>query len=477
MNIIKLVMRDEWRYWRRTRVATTVILIGVVLSLASVVINSIEMRQAAVERAELQRTSEANFIEQPDKHPHRMVHYGHYVFRAPSPLSIIDPGVDAYTGTAIFLEGHQQNSAMFADQRQSSGMTRFSSLSPAFMLQVIVPLMLIMVGYSCMTREREAGTLHVLITQGVKVRDILIGKFLSVLGSGVLMLLPLILASLWASVSGESVTITASFVLGYVLYILIWSAIVLWVSSISARSNASFAILIGLWVVFCILVPRIGSSTAATLVTSAGKLETDFAVREELRTLGNGHDASDPAFVKLKQDLLDQYGVDDIADLPINFRGAVATHSEKVLTDVLNKYADARMEEELSQAEIARQFGWLSPMVSMRTLSMMISGTNLETHHRFLREAESLRYDFVQALNHVHEHDLDYDADVSRYKNEETAKAARVDASHWDVLSEFSFEPESSTFRLSHSMVYALQLLFWLGLMLLLIKQASRRIL
>ena len=476
MNIIKLVMQDEWRYWQRTRVATTVVLIGVVLALASVIVNSVEMRQAAFERTEMQQVSEATFLAQPDRHPHRMVHYGHYVFRTPSPLSIIEPGVDAYTGTAIFLEGHQQNTAMFAEQRQSSGLTRFSSLSPAFVLQVIVPLLLVLVGYSCITREREAGTLHVLITQGVQSRDILAGKFLSLAGSGLLMLAPLIMASIWASFKGESAFVTTGFVLGYFIYILIWSAIVLSVSTISSRSNASFAALIAVWVVLCILIPRIGSSTAATLVPSAGKLETDFAVLEELRELGDGHNAADPAFEKLKQDLLEQYGVDDTADLPINFRGTVASYSEKKLTDVLNKYAETRMDEELSQAEIARQFGWLSPMVSMRTFSMMLSGTNLETHHRFLREAEAIRFDFVQKLNHVHEHELDYQTDVNRYRNDDTAKAARVDAGNWEVLSSFSFEPESGVFRLTHSLRYVLQLLFWCGLMLVLIKGASRRL-
>ncbi|WP_026960196.1 ABC transporter permease [Aliagarivorans taiwanensis] len=474
MSIIKSVMFDEWRYWRRTKVATTVILIGIALALASVIVNSIEVRQASAERTELQRISEQTFFDQPDRHPHRMVHYGHYVFRTPSPLSIIEPGVDAFTGTAMFLEGHQQNTAMFSEQRQSSGLTRFSSLSPAFMLQVLVPLMLILVGYSCVTREREAGTLHVMITQGVKVRDILAGKFFSLAGSGMLMLAPLAIASLWAGVHGESLAITASFVLGYVVYILVWSAIVLWGSTISSRSNASFAILIALWVVLCILVPRIASTTAASLEPSPGKLETDFSVVEELRALGDGHNASDPAYEKLKQDLLSQYGVDDVADLPMNFRGVVLTYSEKKLTDVLNKYAEARMDEELSQAEIARQFGWLSPMVSMRTFSMMIAGTNLENHHRFLREAEDLRFDFVQALNHAHEHDLDYHTDINRYVNDDTAKAARVDASHWQVLSSFDFAPESAQFRLSHSLRYALQLLLWAGLMLALIKRASR---
>ncbi len=476
MNITQIVMRDEWRYWQRTRLAITVIAIGFVLAIASVVVNSVEMRQNANERAELQHISESKFLDQPDRHPHRMVHYGHYVFRTPSPLSIIEPGVDAYTGTAIFLEGHQQNSAMFADQSQSSGMTRFSSLSPAFMMQVIAPLLLILIGYACVTREREAGTLHVLITQGVKIKAVLAGKFISLVGSGLLIMAPLVLASLWASVKGESLVATTGFVLGYFLYIVLWSAIVLWVSTVSQRSNASFATLISLWVVLCILVPRIGSSTAATLVPSVGKLETDFTVRAELRKLGDGHDASDPAFVKLKNDLLEEHGVDTIEELPINFRGAIASYSEKKLTDVLNQFAEEMMEDELAQAEIARHFGWLSPMVSVRTLSMMISGTSLETHHRFLREAETLRFDFVQSLNRVHEGELDYQADVNRYQNDETARVARVDASNWGVLESFSFEPLSGKVRLFQSLNYVLQLLFWCGLLFVLISRASRRV-
>lgn len=476
MNVVKHIVFDEWRYWHRSRLAVTVIIIGVVLTLASVLVNSIQMHDAAHQRTHLQEASEARFLEQPDRHPHRMVHYGHYVFRAPTPLSMLEPGVDAYTGKAIFLEGHRQNSAMFADQKQSSGLTQFSNLSPAFMLQVLAPLLLILVGYASVTREREAGTLNMMINQGVKKRHILQGKFLALMGAGLILLLPLAVASMWATTTGESSIISVGFVLGYCVYLIIWSVLVVWISTVSNQGSASFVCLILLWVLFCILVPRISSSTAAAVVPTVGKLESDFAMLEEKHKLGDGHNDSDPAFIALKNKILAQYKVDDIADLPLNFKGLVAKHSEKQLADVLNQFAEKRMQQELSQSKVARQFGWLSPTMAVRTFSMMLAGTNLENHHRFLREAETVRIDFVQSLNELQETALDYQTDINKYRDAEANKSSRIDANHWEMLNRFSFQPESASSRLQQGFIFALQLIFWCGLTLILLTHASRRI-
>lgn len=473
MKAINLIARDEWRFWQRTKLAASVLIVGVLLTLVSAVVNTIEMRHATHEREHLQQTSESQFLEQPDRHPHRMVHYGHYVFRTPTPLSIIEPGVDAYTGTSIFLEGHRQNSAMFAEQRQASGMTRFSSLTPSFLLQVLVPLFIILIGYASVTREREAGTLNIMITQGINLWHLLMGKYFALVGSGLLMLLPLIIAAAVAAIGGESVLAASSFVLGYILYILIWAGVVLAVSASSNKNSSSFATLLSLWVVLCILLPRIGSSSAVAITPSQGKLEADFAVLEELRKLGDGHNAADPAFEQLKKNLLTKYSVDNIEELPVNFRGAVAQYSEAKLTKVLNKFAEKRMDEELAQAQNARQFGWLTPTTAIRSFSMMIAGTSLETHHRFLREAETLRFDFVQGLNQIHQDKLSYAADMNRHKDDE---GARLDSSNWELLSSFSFQPASAETRLTRSLPYAIQLLFWTIVVVVLLRLATRRI-
>lgn len=95
-----------------------------------------------------------------------------------------DPGVDAFTGNTIYLEGHRQNSANFGDVRQSSLLVRFGQLTPAFVLQSLAPLMLIFLGFDAIAGERQLGTLKQLFAHGARARSVLAGKALSFATSG-----------------------------------------------------------------------------------------------------------------------------------------------------------------------------------------------------------------------------------------------------------------------------------------------------
>lgn len=476
VSVANTICADQWRYWLRTKVATTVLILGATLTLAALVVNAFHIEEAAHAREHLQNEAEQRFKAQPDKHPHRMVHYGHYVFRTPTPLSVIEPGVDPYTGTAIFLEGHRQNSAMFAEQRQSAGLTRFSSLTPSFLALVLVPLFIILIGYGSVSREREAGTLTLLLSQGTTRWQLLFGKLLALVIASTIFLLPLLLACCYVALSSESAVVVALFSLSYAIYVLLWAAVVTACSALFEKSSSSFTVLVVIWMSACVLLPRLGSSVATNLMPSMGKLEADFKVEERLRSLGDGHDINDPAFKKLKADLLAKYNVNSVDALPVNFRGVVAQYSEQRQAEILNEFAESRMQQELGQARIARQFGWLSPTVAIRSISTVLAGTSLETHHRFLREAEKLRLEFVQGLNKIHVEKLDYKLDVNRNASEEAANEAVVDSSNWSLLAEFNFEPEKPATRLSNASVYFLQLAFWMGMIVLLLHIAVRRL-
>jgi ABC-2 type transport system permease protein len=466
MSKIVIVAKDEWRYWLRSKLALSVLVIGLLLTISSVIVTSMTMMELNHQRLSLQADADESFTDQPDRHPHRMVHYGHFAFRLPTPLSTLDPGVDAYTGNSIFLEGHRQNSAMFADQRQGTGLTKLGSLSPSFVVQVLAPLLLILIGYSSVSRERESQTLTFILSQGTSVFTLIAGKGLALLSIIGLILLPMAIAGIFAITQGESLWVVLGFLLGYSLYLVIWALLILLFSSVLSKNSESFTALTFAWILFSIIMPRIASSTAATLVQSAGKLETDFAVTAELRKHGDGHNAADPAFAQLKQQLFDQYNVDSIEDLPINFRGLVSLQSEAKLTKVLNRFAEQRMDKELAQSMVSRHFGWLSPTIAIRTLSMISAGTSIETHHRFLRETEALRFDFVQALNKVHAEELSYHDDMNRNRDEDAAAQARVSAKNWQILEEFNFTPDDAATRLQQSSPAFTQMLLWiLGLL------------
>lgn len=98
MKQLMLIAHDEWRYWCRSQVVLVATLIFLALILATNFISAARLSSESETRTQHQSEAEQAFLAQPDRHPHRMVHYGHYLFRTPVPLSLFDPGLDAITG-------------------------------------------------------------------------------------------------------------------------------------------------------------------------------------------------------------------------------------------------------------------------------------------------------------------------------------------------------------------------------------------
>ena len=109
MNQALTIAGAELRLMLRSRLALVGIATLLLLSAIAAVTSATQMSAAAKMRAEAQAATDAQFKAQPDRHPHRMVHYGTYALRPVGPLAAFDPGVDAFTGTLLFLEGHRQN--------------------------------------------------------------------------------------------------------------------------------------------------------------------------------------------------------------------------------------------------------------------------------------------------------------------------------------------------------------------------------
>ena len=216
--------------------------------------------------------------------------------------------------------------------------------------------------------------------------------------------------------------------------------------------------------------------SANAIMPTEGKLETDLRMQAELREVGDGHNAGAPEFRQLQANLLAQYDVERVEDLPVNFRGVVAEVNEADLTEVMNRYAEERMALEARQARFAEAFGWLSPVVAVSAGSRALSGADLATHHRFLREAEQVRFDFVQGLNRVHAEQLDYTIDINRSIDTASERRTRMSAENWNVLDEFGFEAAPAGERLTRAAPALTMLLAWFLVLTVGLVFASRRI-
>lgn len=457
------IAREEWRYWSRSRLGLAACAVALLLIVTSLVTTSVRIDAERDAREQLQLKAEETFRDQPARHPHRMVHYGHYVFRTPAPLAKADPGIDAYTGTVTFLEGHKQNSATFSPTYIQPQAGPYATLYPALTYQLLVPLLLIIVGFASISREREAGTDRLVLTMAVHPGTLWLGKSLALGVLALATLLPLAVISAQAWVQGESGLVTVMFWLGYAMYLLCWVFIITAASAWTKRAASSLLMLLACWVTLSILMPRLASSAAEAWAPLTGKVQNDLAIAEELREVGgDGHNANDPAFAKLRAQLLTQYDVDSVDALPINFRGVVAEVAEADLTLVLNRYAEERMDQELAQARIASAFSLLSPFLSLKYYSTTTANTDLDQHHKYLREAEALRFSFVQRLNRLHTEELAYTDDINRSVDAESEQRTRVDARNWRLLDDFIWKPASVADRLNKAGPFALVLLIWL---------------
>jgi ABC-2 type transport system permease protein len=440
MSPLRLIAGDELRLMLRNRVALVAFALLVLLTLVAAFISWNHQRDIAQMRARFQTEATNAFDAQPNRHPHRVVHYGHFIFRPLGPLAAFDPGIDAFTGNSMFLEGHRQNTANFGDVRQSSLLVRFGQLTPAFVLQVIAPLLLIFLGYGIVARERERGTLRQLLVQGVSARQLLAGKLLALGLVAILIGLPAMIG--FALIAGQPGALAAPMAIiaaGYGAYLALWAVIVTLASALAGRSRDALLALIALWAIVVILLPRVAPDIAGQAHPLPTKLETDIAIQRDLRALGDSHNPDDPFFAAFKQRILRQYGVSRVEDLPVNYKGLLGMEGEKLTSGLFDRYARDSFGTQAAQSSLMDGFGLASPAVALRRLSMAAAGTDLNGHRRFMTQAEAYRYDIVQRLNRLQAENVSYADDTAQDEGADDRK--RVSAENWRLIPAFTFTP------------------------------------
>lgn len=429
-SLVSRIAREEWRALARNRVA---VIAGLILAalLASSALLGVEQRNAIeATRARHQASSDQQFDAQPDRHPHRMVHYGQFVFRPLSTLAFFDRGVDSFTGHTVFLEGHRQNSANFAEARQSSLLLRFGELTPAFVLQTLAPLLVIFLAYGAVARERERGLLRLMAAQGLSGRDVLVGKLIAYGGVTGLILAPAALALLVALLAGWAPAgPTALLLLSYGLYLAIWAVGSVLVSALARRSRDALVALVSIWMVLVVLVPRALPEAVARLGAPT-RIETDIAIHQDLKKIGDSHDPDDPYFSAFKAKVLAQYGVKRVEDLPVQWAGLVGMEGERLTSQLFDGYAREAFAREQAQNSFVRGFGLVSPVIAVRQASMSLAGTDIESHQDFLDQVERYRYAFVQALNRMQ---------VDQIPNRNAGEDPRIAAENWRRVPSFAY--------------------------------------
>ena len=140
-----------------------------------------------------------------------------------------------------------------------------------------------------------------------------------------------------------------------------------------ARWRSSLA----LWVVICVATPRVAASVAGALYPLPSRAELTAQVEQALNEVGDSHRPDDPFFNSLREEYLERYQVGAVEDLPVNWRGVLSQESE-ALTSGSSKTTGRSWWKASSPERGPGMVGIPLPVSAARDLSMGIAGSGPE---------------------------------------------------------------------------------------------------
>jgi len=452
--ISKTFIKETKELFREGRVRIALIIVLLLLGVA-VWISKRQYENINEQYTVAKRAEREVWDNQGEKNPHSAAHYGTYAFKPKYPLSLVDQGVDKYAGTSIFLEAHKRNEAQFSAAADQTGLARFGDLTPDFILLFIIPLLIILLGYNSFTKEREMGTLTLLKSQGVSNWKWMLGKwsalFLPIFG--ITAALFLIAGILLGNLDDFGVFNWSSLwvmFLVYMAYYAVFINIVLLISSLAKKSGIALVFSLSVWILACLAAPKAASNIAESKHPYPTRQEFAAKVLKDKKAGLDGHNPWSKEAKLLEQQVLKEYGVDSLHQLPFNFAAYRTQKGEEHEAEVYFKHYNYLKEQYDNQSRVYRSLAALSPYLPTRFLSMAIAHTDYETHWDFADAAEAYRIATQKFLN-------DNTAQNTKYGE----RGYKASADFWKQLPAFEYDPPELDAVLDRSVMNIMVLGLW----------------
>lgn len=450
-----LASKDLTIAYRSGVLVALVVALSAMMAAASV-LTAERVRAFERERAAATAVDREVWDAQGDRNPHSAAHFSRYAFKPMTTLAAFDPGVADYAGTALWMEAHFQNPAIFRRAEDSSEGGLFASVTPAWILQTAAPLLVFMLMFSWVAGERETGALRLSLAQGARWNDILFGKLAASAAAlaGMIASAAVVAFIILSTVTGEATPLhdararLVGLAFSYSAYLAAMAMVAIGVSALFTRPRHALIALIVFWCVGIVLAPRLASDAALALHP-----EPDAATLvAELKAASDAYYQDDAYREAQEAKVLAAYGVTRKEDLPIDF-GAYSLQSSEEHAHPLFEAFYSRLDAIHDRQEgVLAAVSLLSPTIAMATLSSGLSGADRLHHQDFALDAEMHRRRIVKQLND----DMMHNAASASY-------AYKANETLWRAIDDFTWSPPTLVDSADRYAGSALIILAYLG--------------
>lgn len=454
--VAAIIGTDFRETWRDRRVPLLFALC-LLLAAISAVTAAERVSQYEQARAGAEATEQTTWLEQGEANPHTVAHYGHYAFRPMATLAGFDRGLSASLGSAIWMEGHYQTPAKNREAETMVDAQRFADLTPAWLLQIVAPLVIILIGFPLLARERETGLWRMLSASGVGRGTLLAGKTASLALLSLFTLAPLIVAAFAAPLLSDGAAYADQgvrvfgLVGAYLLYFLAFCAMTLGASALAKSSARALGIMLAIWILAVVVVPRLAANAADLAAPAPEAAQFWQQVAQDREQGVDGHNPRSESSEAFTQSVLDEYDVETVEDLPVNIIGLSMQADEEFGNVIYDRRFGELYDSYAAQRDLARPAALASPTLAMRELSSLLAGSDERHHRHFAAAAEAHRRVTIRVLNE----DFAYNSSGADF-------SYMADRDLWEQVPLFSYDLPQLRDIGAFPVVALLTLIFWI---------------
>ncbi|SFN00880.1 ABC-2 type transport system permease protein [Chryseobacterium oleae] len=452
LKITLLVAKHEFRVFQENGLKIFVlfyilILLGVWGS------NYTQLRTTSIKNKEAKELVDREWKNQ-DRGNHSAAHWGTFLFKPVSYLSLLESGTAVYSENYYRVEAHKRPQIHSNRLPDLEAFMRRPDLNTAFFFQWLMPLFVIGLGFSCISSEREKGFLKLLSVQGATFGHLAAGKFMALYLAVLLFTVPpfaVIVTGLVFENEPVNHLIRAFCWFGlYAVYFFLISGVVLLISAFSRSSWSSLMTSITLWILCVLLIPKFGSSAADGLYPLPSYHEFEHNIKTGFdKGLGQDGTYTERSEAHLNQHLK-EFNVNNITQLPEKIRFALDLIQAEAYENKVSRFYSKKVEDQFEQQQkLMDNMGLINPFIAVRQLSMGFAGTDVYHHIDFFNKAEHYRNDMMDRLNR-RELQLAI-SDKTQINNRD----------FYSSLPDFQYEYPSVGSVISHHMTAVWSLLFW----------------
>jgi ABC-2 type transport system permease protein len=458
--MIATLLGKEFMEYRRDGRIQGLVAIIFMLVLLSLVTGWASFHEQQQQLFKAQVEDQTVFTSQGEKNPHAAGHFGRMAYKTLAPLALFDPGAAPYLGQVIWLEAHNRDPAMFRPAEDFADIRRMEDLSVSGVLRLLLPLLIFLLGYGAFAAERERGTLRQIMSTGPGSASLFKAKFLaialvSLVAIGLALGVSLILASMASDheILSQTVIRGCALFLAYSIYALGFVSVALLVSACSRTAKTALLILLGIWSLSTVVLPRVSASIAAQLFPTPSSQQFWSNAATAIREARPDRDSD--AWRRVELQVISQALGRTVTAEEVNTTEFNRPGLHLAIAETLSAETYAQLYEQLFntyqlQMNVRRWMALLSPTTALGHLSSALSGTDIATHRDFARQAEQQRQLIVGKMNG------DMMVNGAGQGFEYTSKR-----DFWSSIPNFVYQPPAASFSLAQAAPDFILLFLW----------------